>query len=468
MSARRCKSVRIGQEVLSHMKKRALRIAVPIVVLGLMTGLIFAFFSGSGSLSGGEWKTVSGVSLQMPTAGTPKLVFTAQPAAGAVIQASAGVFSVSVALQDSHGTTLTSDSADTMTLALERDPGRGMLQCTSPGDLRLTMSAGQATFTGCSISKPGTGYRLTASSSVKPALGPSANGHSFDIVSAASVRAAASAVARTAALKATAAGRDRVTTARGPAAGAAGPADSGAPAAETELTITSAPITGAATASPALGPVTVQLTNAAGTPVTTGATVELSSSSAGPNEFSASSGGTPETSVVIPPGASAVTFYYGDETAGQPVIAAAVAGAQPVTQTETITAGRPAGLSFTDASTGNAEGSHPARVTCSGSGGSLSCTVSSAPPGGTSPFMTAQVQLVDQFQNVVTNTSGSAIDVSLTQSGGSSLSTGSVPIPAGSSSSASFTDQLARGGGQATVSATATVGSSSASATLTS
>jgi hypothetical protein len=449
------------------MKKRALRIAVPIVMLGLMAGLIFAFFSGSGSLSGGEWKTVSGVSLQVPTAGAPKLVFTAQPAAGAAIQASAGVFSVSVALQDSHGTTLISDSADTMTLVLERDPGGGMLHCTNPGDLRLTMSAGQATFTGCSISKPGTGYRLTASSSVKPALAPPANGHSFDIVSAASVRAAAKAAARTAALKATAAGRDRVTTARGPAAGSAGPADPGAPA-ETELTITSAPITGAATASPTLGPVTVQLTNAAGTPVTTGATVELSSSSAGPNEFSASSAGTPVSSVVIPPGASAVTFYYGDETAGQPVIAAAVAGAQPATQTETITAGRPAGLSFTDASTGNAEGSHPARVTCSGSGGSLSCTVSPAPPGGTSPFMTAQVQLVDQFQNVVTNTSGSAIDVSLTQSGGSSLSTSSVSIPAGSSSSASFTEQLAKGGGQGTVSATATVGSASASATLTS
>jgi hypothetical protein len=450
------------------MKKRALRIAVPIVALGLVAGLIFAFFSGSGSLSGGEWKTVSGLSLQVPTAGAPKLVFTAQPAAGAAIQASAGVFSVSVALQDSDGTTLASDSADTMTLALERDPGRGMLHCTNPGGLRVTVSAGQATFTGCSISEPGTGYRLTAFSSVKPALAPAANGHSFDIVSAASVRAVAKAAARTAALKATAAGRDRVTAARGGTAAAAGTADSGAPAPATELTITSAPITGAATASPTLGPVTVQLINAAGSPVTTGATVELSSSSAGPNEFSASSGGTPVTSVVIPAGASVATFYYGDETAGQPVIAAAAAGAQPATQTETIAAGRAAGLSFTSASTGNAESSHPARVACSGSGGSLSCTVSPAPPGGTSPFMTAQVQLVDQFQNVVTNTSGSAIDVSLTQSGGSSLSTSSVPIPAGSSSSASFTEQLAKGGHQGTVSAAATVGSSSASATLTS
>ena len=81
--------------------------------------------------------------------------------------------------------------------------------------------------------------------------------------------------------------------------------------------------------------------------------------------------------------------------------------------------------------------------------------------------MTASVQLVDQFQNVVAN-SGPAIDVALTQSGGSSVSASSVSITAGASSSAPFTEQLAQGTAQATVSASATVGSSSVSATLTS
>lgn len=236
-----------------------------------------------------------------------------------------------------------------------------------------------------------------------------------------------------------------------------------------ELTITSPAVTGSATASPGLGPITVQLTTAGGTPVTTGITVGLSSSSARVSEFSASPGGPPVTSVVIPAGSSAATFYYGDEMAGLPVITAAADGLTPGSQTETITAGRAAGLSFTDASTGNAQGSSPARVTCTGSAGdSLSCTLSPAAPRGTSRFMTARVQLIDQFQNVVTNTSGSAIAVSLSQTGGSSVSTDSVSIPAGASSSASFTENLARGKSQGTVSATATVGSASATASLTS
>jgi hypothetical protein len=456
------------------MSKRALRIAIPVFVVCLLAGSVAAFFAGSGSLSGGEWKTASGVSLQMPTAGAPELVFTAQPAAGSAFQAAAGVFSVAVTIEDSHGTPL-SDDTDTVTLRLPRDPGGGTLSCTNAGGLTVTVAAGQASFSGCSISKPGTGYQLTASSSVKPALAPPANGHPFDVISAAAAKAAkvakAAKTARTAALRARKAGPNQVTTAPGPqAAPASGAADPGDPAAGvtgTVATITSPAVNGAATASPVLGPITVQLTTTAGTPVTTGATVELSSSSPGHSEFAASSGGTAVTSVVIAPGTSSTSFYYGDELAGRPVITAAVAGAQPATQTETVTAGRAAGLSFTSASAGNGKGSRPARVTCSGAAGSLSCTLSPAPSRGDSRSMTASVQLVDQFQNVVAN-SGPAIDVALTQSGGSSVSASSVSIAAGASSSAPFTEQLAQGTAQGTVSATATVGSSSVSATLTS
>ncbi len=356
------------------MSKRALRIAIPVFVVCLVAGSVAAFFAGSGSLSGGEWKTASGVSLQVPTAGAPKLVLTAQPAAGTAFQASAGVFSVSVTIEDRHGTPL-SDDTDTVTLRLQRDPGGGTLSCTNPGGLTVTVSAGQATFSGCSISQPGTGYQLTASSSVKPALAPPANGHTFDIMSAAAARAAktskASKPARTAALRAKQAGPNQVTTAPGPQpAPAPGTADPGDPAAGvtgTAATITSPAINGAATASPVLGPITVQLTTTAGTPVTTGATVELSSSSPGHSEFAASSGGAAVTSVVIAPGTSSASFYYGDELAGRPVITATVAGAQPATQTETVTAGRAAGLSFTGAATGNGKAGRPARVTCSGS-----------------------------------------------------------------------------------------------------
>ena len=454
------------------MSKRALRIAIPVFVGCLVAGSVAAFFAGSGSLSGGEWKTASGVSLQVPTAGAPRLVFTAQPAAGTAFQAAAGVFSVAVTIEDSHGTPL-SDDTDTVTLRLPRDPGGGTLSCTNAGGLTVTVAAGQATFSGCSISKPGTGYQLTASSSVKPALAPPANAHTFDILSAAAAKAAkATKAARTAALKARKAGPSQVTAEPGPqaaapSASAVDPGDPDAGATGTAATITSPAINGAATASPVLGPITVQLTTTAGTPVTTGATVELSSSSPGHSEFAASSGGRAVTSVVIAPGTSSTSFYYGDELAGSPVITAAVAGAQPATQTETVTAGRAAGLSFTSASAGNGKGSRPARVTCTGPAGALSCTLSPAPSRGDSRSMTASVQLVDQFQNVVAN-SGAAIDVALTQSGGSSVSTGSVSIAAGASSSGPFTEQLAKGTAQGTVSATATVGSSSVSATLTS
>ena len=453
------------------MSKRALRIAIPVFVICLVAGSVAAFFAGHGSLSGGEWKTASGVSLQVPTAGAPKLVFTAQPAAGTAFQASAGVFSVAVTIEDSHGTPL-SDDTDSVTLRLQRDPGGGTLSCTNAGGLTVTVSAGQATFSGCSISTPGTGYQLTASSSVKPALAAPANGHTFDIMSAAAAKAAkAGKTAKTAALKARKAGPNQLATAPGqqpaPAPGAADPGDPEAGVTGTAATITSPAVDGAATASPVLGPITVQLTTTAGTPVTTGATVELSSSSPGHSEFADSSGGTAVSSVVIAPGTSSTSFYYGDELAGSPVITAVVAGAQPATQTETVTAGRAAGLSFTGVSTGNGKGSHPARVTCSGPAGSLSCTLRPAPPRGDSRSMTASVQLVDQFQNVVAN-SGPAIDVALTQSGGSSVSASSVSIAAGTSSSAPFTEQLAQGTAQGTVSATATVGSSSVSATLTS
>ena len=330
------------------------------------------------------------------------------------------------------------------------------------------MDLGRATFGGCSISKPGIGYRLTASSSVKPALPPPANGHTFAVLSAAAAKAAA----RTAALKvAQAGGRNQASTTGGPATGpdSAGAPEPGATPAGAGLVITSPAVTGAATASPGLGPITVELVTAGGAPAATGITVQLSSSSTGASEFSATPGGSPVTSIVIPPGDSAATFYYGDELAGQPVITAAAAGVSSGTQTETVTAAPAAGLSFTDVSVGNGQGSAPAEVTCTGTAGdAFSCTASPAPPRGKARFVTARVVLIDQFQNPVTNAAGSDIDITLSQTGGSSLSTGSVSIPAGASSSDPFTENLTAGQGRGTVSASAAVGPGQARASLTS
>ena len=453
------------------MKKRVLRIAIPVVVVCLVAGSILAFFSGNGSLSGGEWKTAAGVSLQVPTAGSPKLVFTAQPAAGQAVQAGGGVFTVTVAIEDSHGTTLTSDSTDTITLALGRDPGHGTLSCTSGGGLTAPVDLGRATFSGCSISKPGVGYRLTARSSVKPALAPPANGHTFTVLSAAAAKEPAKAAARTAALKvARNGGQNQALASGAPATGpgaGTGP-NPGVTPAGAALVITSPAVTGSATASPDLGPITVELVTAGGTPAATGVTVQLSSSSTGASEFAATAGGSPVTTIVIPPGASAATFYYGDEAAGQPVITATAAGVSAGTQPETVTAGPAAGLSFTDAATGNGKRSVPAAVTCSGTvGTSFSCTASPAPARGKARFLTARVVLIDQFQNPVTNSS-SDLDVTLSQTGGSSVSPGSVSIPAGASSSDPFTENLGGGPGPGTVSASAAVGPGQVTASLTS
>ena len=227
------------------------------------------------------------------------------------------------------------------------------------------------------------------------------------------------------------------------------------------------PVSGTATASPSIGPITVQFRTAAGAPVTTGGTVDLSSSSIGANEFSASSGGTRVGSIVIPAGSSTASFYYGDELAGTATITVSAAGATAGTQAETITAGTAAGLSFTGVTTGTGRTTRSAAVTCT-SGGIAACTLSPPAPAGKFRFMSAQVTLVDQFQNPVASSSGSAVTVSLSQAGGDALSDTSVAIPAGASSSAAFTEELADGKAQATVTATATLGSAQATASLTS
>ena len=120
---------------------------------------------------------------------------------------------------------------------------------------------------------------------------------------------------------------------------------SAAPA--TQLIFTSGTKSGAASNSATLGPISVQEQDSYGNVTTTGLTVNLSSSSAGTNEFAATSGGTTITSVNIAAGNSTATFYYGDERAGSPTITAAAAGLTSATQQETITAGAGTQLAIT-------------------------------------------------------------------------------------------------------------------------
>ena len=444
------------------MKHRTLFVIV-FAVVALGAGTVFAYSTNSGAVSSGGWKTAAGVSLQVPTTGIPKLAFSAQPGAGARIPVN-GTFAVSVAIQDGFGSVVASDSTDKITLALGRNPGDAPLTCASPGGLTVPVSAGVATFTGCVIPKAGTGYTLTASSSVTPALQAPANASAFNIVAAAAPRAAHSAAASGSASPAAGHGPGSAQPATG---GPASTSTSTSTSGGDELAITSMPVSGTATASPSIGPITVQFRTAAGAPVTTGGTVDLSSSSIGANEFSASSGGTRVGSIVIPAGSSTSSFYYGDELAGTATITVSTAGATAGTQAETISAGTAAGLSFTGVTTGTGRGTRGAAVTCT-SGATVACTLSPPAPAGESRSMSAQVTLVDQFQNPVASSSGTAVTVSLSQAGGDALSDTSVSIPAGASSSAAFTEELADGRVQATVTATATLGSAQATASLTS
>ena len=119
------------------------------------------------------------------TAGaTTNLTFTNQPTSGSSIQAKGtGTFNVSVAEQDASGNTETGDNATTVTLAVNTNPSAGVLSCTNTGGLTVTVAAGVANFTGCAITKAGTGYTLKASST--PAHAAPANANAFNITAGA-------------------------------------------------------------------------------------------------------------------------------------------------------------------------------------------------------------------------------------------------------------------------------------------
>ncbi len=109
------------------------------------------------------------------------------------------------------------------------------------------------------------------------------------------------------------------------------------------LVITSAPLTAAPSTSPT-NAVTVTLEDAYGNPTTssTSTRIFISGSSSG-KHISATAAGSAVASVILPAGASSVTFYYADTNAGSPTITVSLTnppsngGLLMGTQTETIT-----------------------------------------------------------------------------------------------------------------------------------
>ena len=181
-----------------------------------------------------------------------------------------------------------------------------------------------------------------------------------------------------------------------------------------ELKFLTAPVTGGASSSATVGPITVQEVDASGNPSTTPITVNLASSSAGPTYFATSSGGTAITSVTIPSGSSTATFYYGDAKLGTPTITASSNGLISATQQETIVPGVATTLKIT---------STPVSGVASATATLGQITVTEYDQFG---------NLSTSFENVGLSSNSSGTSEFATQSGGPTVI--SVTIPSGSSS----------------------------------
>ena len=106
--------------------------------------------------------------------------------------------------------------------------------------------------------------------------------------------------------------------------------------AATKFVVTSTAVSGGASTSATVGPITVAEQDALGNPTTTAQTVTLSSTSSGTKVFAATFGGAAITTVSIPGGSSSAAFYYGDTKSGTPTVSAS-GGLTSGGQTETIT-----------------------------------------------------------------------------------------------------------------------------------
>ena len=229
------------------------------------------------------------VSVWTPT----KLAVTGQPTT--TVAGTAITPAVAVTVQTAAGAAVPL-AGRSIAVALGTNPGGGTLSGTATA---ITDAAGVATFAGLSIDKSGTGYTLGATSSGLT----SATSGAFTISAASADRFA----------------------------------------------ITSAAVSGTASASPTLGPITVAIRDAYGNAVNAqagGTVVTLASNSAGTARFATTSGGATITTVTIPAGSSSANVFYGDTMAGTPTIAASGTLAS-ATQPATIIAGAPSKFAIT-------------------------------------------------------------------------------------------------------------------------
>jgi hypothetical protein len=303
-----------------------------------------------------------------PVGTASQLVVTTQPPASATAGQS---FTVGVSFEDTLGNVVSSSAP--VTLAIGTNPGSGTLSCTADP---VNASGGVATFN-CYIGQVGTGYTLSASSVGYPSV--SSNPLTITAASA------------------------------------------------SQLVFTSTAVSGTASSSATLGPITVQEQDAFGNPTTTAETVTLASSSSGAR-FAATSGGAAITSISIAAGSSSASFYYGDTKSGTPLLSASASGLSAGTQPETISAGAAAKLAFSP----------------------------SAPGPGTagSAIPSVLVQVQDTFGNVVTTANSGSVTMSIAAGSAQSSFTSGTTSVAVSSGVASFSNLVVNTAGTYTLTAT--------------
>jgi hypothetical protein len=303
-----------------------------------------------------------------PAGTATQLVVTTQPPTSATAGSN---FTVAASFEDTLGNVVPSSTP--VTLAIGTNPSGGTLACTSNP---VNASSGVATFS-CYVDLVGTGYTLTASSTGYPSV--TTNPFAITV---------------------------------------------GSPS---QLAFSTGAVSGTASSSATLGPITVQEQDAFGNPTTAAQTVSLVSTSAGA-KFAATSGGAGITSITIPAGSSSASFYYGDTKSGTPLITASATAMSSGSQSETITAGAAAKLAFSPTTPGPG-------------------TAGSAIPS-------VLVQVQDSFGNVVTTANSGSVVMSIAGGSAQSSFTSGTTSVGVSSGVASFTNLVVNTSGSYTLTAT--------------
>jgi hypothetical protein len=254
-----------------------------------------------------------------------------------------------------------------------------------------------------------------------------------------------------------------------------------------QLTITSSAVSGTASLSASLGPITVQEKDTFGNISTTALTVNLTSTDPSTDNYALTSGGASITSISIPAGSSSKSFFFGDTNDGTPTITASSGSLTSATQIETITAGpaaevaiSPSPASDTASSTTNVQLNLQLQDQFGNntvSSGTTTLTLSTSSAKG---FFATATGTTGTFGGTINVTFANAAGTGSTfygdekaasptitaKNGTAAWGTGTVTITGGQAAGISFTNVTLSSGGTPSVICPGTVGSSPFACTL--